>query len=189
MNKNRRKENAKRINNTRSKTSSLKDETLFKNVLIIVLIIVCLVQAIYIVFYTLNLKENTVKKSFLKSYINIQQAISLYLGSETQNMYEAYNYSQILTGTVVDDEGNIQKIKGTDGVEIIPLVDKENKIEMDEKEYYTLNGENMKTNFNIDLPSYKKITWYVSSDGELKVKCESKPNWWTSDLDCLTIGN
>lgn len=166
-----------------------KDDIIFKNVLIIVLIVICLAQAIYIVFYTLDLKENSVKNSFLKSYVSIQKNVSLYLGKQSQNMYEAYNYSQILTGTILDEEGNPQKIKGTDGVEMIPLVNQENKIEMDTKEYYVLNSENIKANFKIEVPSYKNMTWYVSSDGDIKVKCESKPNWWTTDLDCLTIGN
>lgn len=188
MEKNRRKVDSKKVARTKS-NSVINDDTLFKNVLIIVLIVLCLSQAIYIVFYTLNLKENSVKKSFLKSYVNIQKEISFYLGKQTQNMYEAYNYSQILTGTIVDDKGDIQKIKGTDGIDIVPLVNNEDDIEMGEKQYYMLNGENIKTNFKIELPSYKGITWYVSSDGDVKVKCESKPNWWTSDLDSLTIGN
>ena len=65
----------KNINNNKEKNLNVKkrkSDEKFKNTLIVVLIIISLLQAIYIVFYTLNLKENSVKKSFLTFYINAQ---------------------------------------------------------------------------------------------------------------------
>lgn len=165
------------------------DDSAFKNILIIVLIIIALFQAIYIVFYTLNLKENSVKKSFLSSYIKIQKEITTYLCLESADVYQAYNIAQILTGSIVDENGETQKIKDTENTELVPIVDTQNKIDLNGIEYYVASSENIKTTLDISVPSYKGITWYIGSDGDLKVKCESKPKWWTSDLDCLILGN
>lgn len=186
------------MNNTRRKVSQQnknanvtknKDENLFKNILIIVLLIVSFVQAIYIVFYTLNLKENTVKKSFLSSFIDIQKEVCEYLVEEKANTYDAYNYSQILTGIIVNEEGNINKIKDIDGKDLTPIVNSDNKLDINGVEYYTINNDNIKSSININMPSYKNMTWYISNEGDVKVKLEKEPNWWTSDLDCLLIGN
>lgn len=180
-----RSENAKRVNNKTNK----KDDVLFKNVLIIVLLIICFIQAIYIVFYTLNLKENTVKKSFLMSYINFQKEITEYLIEEKANMYDAYNYSQILTGTVIDESGNINNIKDIDGNNLTPVVNLDSKLDINGAEYYAINNENINSILEVSIPSYKNMIWYLSSNGDVKIKLENKPKWWTSDLDCVLLGN
>ena len=164
-------------------------DVLFKNILIIILLIVCFIQAIYIIFYTLNMKENTVKKSFLSSYIDIQKQVNMYLVKEKNNMYDAYNYSQILTGTIVDEQGNINKIKDIDGNDLTSIVNFETKLDINSVEYYAINNDNIKSSININMPSYKNMTWYISSEGDVKIKLEKEPNWWTSDLDCLLVGN
>ena len=82
-------------------TKKKKSDEKFKNTLIIALIIISLLQAIYIVFYTLNLKENSVKKSFLTFYINAQKDVSTYLIETKLNTYDAYNYSQIFVFQVL----------------------------------------------------------------------------------------
>ena len=180
------------MNDTRRKVNSKsnkKDDTLFKNILIIVLLIVSFTQAIYIIFYTLNLKENTVKKSFLESFIDIQKEVCEYLVEEKANTYDAYNYSQILTGTIIDEEGNINKIKDIDGNDLTSIVNSETKLDINSVEYYAINNDNIKSSLDINMPNYKNMTWYISSEGDIKVKLEKEPNWWTSDLDCLLIGN
>ena len=180
------------MNDTRRKVNSKsnkKDDTLFKNILIIVLLIVCFIQAVYIIFYTLNLKENTVKKSFLESFIDIQKEVCEYLVEEKAITYDVYNYSQILTGTIIDEEGNINKIKDIEGNDLTSIVDSETKLDINSVEYYPINNDNIKSSIDINIPSYKNMTWYISSEGDIKVKLEKEPNWWTSDLDCLLIGN
>lgn len=179
----------KKRTNVRGNEKSKNGDTAFKNTLIIVLLIVCLIEIIYIIFYTLNLKENTVKKSFLNSYIEIQRNVSTYLVGQNFESYNAYNYAQILTGVIVDDNGQNQKIKDTNDEEILPLVSTENKIDINGVEYFQCNSDNIKTNLKIDMPSYRNITWYIGSNGELKIKYSIKPAWWTSDLDCLIVGN
>lgn len=176
--------------NTQGKVQKIKKSDIrFKNTLIVVLLVICLIQAVYIVFYTLNLKENSVKKSFLTSLVDIQKNVSVYLSQETFNSYEAYNYSQILTASIVDENGEIKKIKDTSGGEMLNIVDLENKLDVNGVEYYAINSENIKTQLSITVPTYRKITWYISSKGDVKVKCDNKPNWWTSDLDGLIVGN
>ena len=141
----------KKRTNVRGNEKSKNGDTAFKNTLIIVLLIVCLVETIYIIFYTLNLKENTVKKSFLNSYIEIQRNVSTYLVGQNFESYNAYNYAQILTGVIVDDNGQNQKIKDTNDEEILPLVSTENKIDINGVEYFQCNSDNIKTNLKIPM--------------------------------------
>lgn len=184
-NNNMKSENSKRVVDKTNK----QDDILFKNILIIVLLIICFIQAIYIVFYTLNLKENTVKKSFLVSYINLQKEITEYLVEEKVNMYDAYNYSQILTGTVIDEAGNINSIKDIDGNNLTSFVNPDSKLDINGVEYYAINNENINSILEAGIPSYKNMIWYLSSNGDVKIKLENKPKWWTSDLDSLLLGN
>lgn len=184
-NNNMKSENSKRVVDKTNK----QDDILFKNILIIVLLIICFIQAIYIVFYTLNLKENTVKKSFLMSYINLQKEITEYLVEEKANMYDAYNYSQILTGTVIDEAGNINSIKDIEGNNLTSVVNPDSKLDINGVEYYAINNENINSILEAGIPSYKNMIWYLSSNGDVKIKLENKPKWWTSDLDCVLLGN
>lgn len=177
------------INGTKSVNRKKRSDEAFKNALIIFLIVACLLQAIYIVFYTLNLKENSVKKSYLTFYIKAQKEVSTYLAETRLNTYEAYNYSQILTGTILNDEGKIIEIKDVDGNNISPIVDSTKKEDINGVEYYEINRENIKAQLKLEIPNYKNITWYLSSNGDVKVKCGFKPNWWTSDLDGTLLGN
>lgn len=186
---------SKKRNIARNKEKSVNvnrrpiNDTAFKNILIIALILICLFQAIYIVFYTLNLKENSVKKSFLTFYIKAQKEVSTYLAETRLNTYEAYNYSQILTGTILGEEGNLIEIKDVDGNNIAPIVDANAKEDINGVEYYVVNSDNIKAQLKLEIPNYKNITWYLSSEGDVKVKCNFKPNWWTSDLDGTLLGN
>ena len=105
------------------------------------------------------------------------------------NTYDAYNYSQILTGKVLNNEGQEIEIKSIDGNNILPIADSSKKEDINGVEYYEINKENINTQLKLDIPNYKNITWYLSSNGDVKVKWNFKPNWWTSDLDGTLLGN
>ena len=188
MNEHNRKRNVTE-SRTQKSVSKRNNDIKFKNTLIVFLIIACFLQAIYIIFFTLNIKENSVKKSFLSFYVKAQKEVSIYLATSDANTYSAYNYSQILTGTILNEEGNLIEIKDIDGSSIIPIVDANEKLDVNGVEYYVVNSDNIKSQLKLEIPNYKNITWYLSSNGDVKVKCDRKPNWWTSDLDGLVLGN
>ena len=150
-----------------------------KKMKVIIGILIAIIIGI-VLFIILTAKTNNAK--FVDDLINTQAKVSKYIGQIESETFNAYTEEEIILGKTNDD-----KIKNINEKELIPLVDEDNKVENGTVKYYPINDENLKTQFGIDLSEYSEIKWYISSNGYVKVKLESKPKWWSANFNSLII--
>lgn len=148
-----------------------------ERIAILVLGILVIVLLGYIIF-----AKGSLNTKFLEDDIKLQDSISYYLGQLSSDTFDAYTKEQIITGSV--NEGKITSINGK---EIIPIVDVNEKITINNENYYKINLEKLKEALNITISEYDGTAWYLSSDGIVKVKVSIKPGWWTNSFDSLRI--
>lgn len=148
-----------------------------KNILLIILFLIIVALVVYI-FLT-----STPKKSdFINSVLEVQEKVSYYLGQKNSETFNAYNNIHILTGFNEDEE-----IKNIEGTTLVPLANKDSKIEKDGKVYYKLLEDKVKEVLKVDISKYSNLTWYIQ-DGELiRVDFETEPEWWNEEFDTLKI--
>lgn len=152
--------------------------------IIILLIILLLLSITYIIFNKFNIANVDTKATFVEDTTNIQEKVSYYLGTSYSDTFGAYTKIQLLTGLNAEN----QEIKDTAGNNLKPFVKIDSKTEINGKICYELSSENIKEILKLDLPTYDNIKWYVQ-DGELiKVKFDTKPSWWTTELNSLEVG-
>lgn len=146
---------------------------------IVILVLGILVIALlgYIIF-----AKGTLNTKFLEDDINLQNSISYYLGNMSSDTFNAYTKEQIILG---ESEG--VKITKLDGTEITPIVYAEEKVTINNENYYKLNIDNLKTALNISISNYDGATWYLSSNGIVKVKIFTEPGWWSKSFEYLKI--
>ena len=152
--------------------------------LIIILIILNLLSITYIVFNKFNIANVDTKATFVEDITKVQEKISYYLGTSYSDTFGAYTKTELITGLNSENK----EIKDTPGKSLKPIVNIESKTEINGKVLYELNQENIEEILKIDLPTYNNIKWYIQ-DGELiKVKFDTKPSWWTTELNSLEVG-
>lgn len=152
--------------------------------LIIILIILNLLSITYIVFNKFNIANVDTKATFVEDITKVQEKISYYLGTSYSDTFGAYTKTELITGLNSENK----EIKDTTGKSLKPIVNIESKTEINGKVLYELNQENIEEILKIDLPTYNNIKWYIQ-DGELiKVKFDTKPSWWTTELNSLEVG-
>lgn len=152
--------------------------------LIIVLIILNLLSITYIVFNKFNIANVDTKATFVEDIIKVQEKISYYLGTSYSDTFGAYTKTELITGLNSENK----EIKDITGKSLKPIVNIESKTEINGKVVYELNQENIKEMLKTELPTYNNVKWYIQ-DGELiKVKFDTKPSWWTTELNSLEVG-
>ena len=99
-------------------------------------------------------------------------------------MFDAYEIENIITG--YNTEGEV--ITNLDEENMKPIAQKNSMVESSGVKYYKLDSDNVKSELNCELPKYSNMEWYVSMNGDLKVKFSgATPKWWDSSLDSLKI--
>ncbi len=148
-----------------------------ERVVILVLAILVIALLGYIIF-----AKGTLNTKFLEDDINLQNSVSCYLGKMSSDTFDAYTKEQIILGEI---DG--AKITNIDGKEIVPIAYAEEKITINNENYYKLNLENLKTALNVSITNYEGTVWYISSSGIIKVKVGALPAWWTKAFNFLKI--
>ncbi len=148
-------------------------------IIIVLLLIVIILLAGYII---LNLNKDNKAKDFISDFTKLQSKISYYIGSTYSDTFGVYTNEEIITGTKTTNE-NVDDIKN-----IEPIVDVESKVEKSGKISYQILSENVKKIFKIDVPNYEGVKWYIQDGEFLKVDFETKPSWWTENLESYRLG-
>lgn len=148
-----------------------------ERVVILVLVILVVILLGYIIF-----AKGSLNTKFLEDDINLQNSISYYLGSMSSDTFDAYTKEQIMLGEV---DGT--KITNVSGEEVIPIVNIEDKVTIENENYYKINLDNLKTALSISISNYEGTNWYLSSNGIVKVRFSITPGWWSKSYDYLKI--
>lgn len=152
-------------------------------IVIIILIVLVVILSAFLILAKVGNKDDHTRADFIKNVINVQAKFSYYVGNTYSETFGVYNKEEIVLGVNTEEIENEEEEKKED---IVPLANKDKKLEKDSKVYYEAIPENFSKVLNITLPEYEGIIWYIQ-DGEY-LKVDGEPSWWTSDLDCLKIG-
>ncbi len=157
-----------------------------KNNVIILEFIVIIVLTIFLFFSTIKSSDETKREKLISTALTAQENLSYYLGKMSSDTFSLYTDTDIILGK---SETTNEEIKDTQENKILPLVESDNKEEINNKIAYKINSENMNTVLNVEISEIDSISWYIQDGTTIKVKLDSIPSWWTSDLDFLVIGN
>lgn len=160
---------------------------IIKNILIILLIIIVIVLTIVLFSSKINIVQDSKQKQFLSDILKMQNKISYYIGKTNSDTFGVYDDTQIILGT--EDKSN-EKTKDVNNTtnNITEIVDSTQKIEKNNKVYYKVIDDNIKQVLNETMPEYEGITWYIEDGKLLKVKFDTKPEWWTDSFNSLLVG-
>lgn len=146
-------------------------------IIIVLLLIIIILLAGYII---LNLNKDSKAKDFISDFTKLQSNISYYIGSTYSDTFGVYTNEEIITGTKTANDNDIENIE--------PIVDTKSKIEKNAKVSYQILSENVKKIFKVDVPNYEGVKWYIQDGEFLKVDFETKPSWWTDNLESYRLG-
>ena len=151
------------------------------NIITALLFLIVIGLLAYIIFFNSAGSGTT---DFYYDITSLQGEISYYLGKTHTEMFGAYEIENIITGLSSDGE----EIKNIDEVSITSIANKDEVLEKNDTKYYKINDKNIKELFKTDLPTYNGIQWYISQNGELRVKFSGDtPSWWNDNLEKLKI--
>ncbi len=148
-----------------------------KNIFMLIMLIIITILVAYILLTSTNKKNN-----FLNDVLNLQANLSYYIGQTKSNTFSAYDNIQIITGIAENNE-----IRNYDDEALKPLVDKDSKLEKEDKVFYKMINENVKEVLKVNISSYSGLEFYIQDGQYLKIKVLSKPSWWNKSFDSLTI--
>ncbi|MEG1141166.1 MAG: hypothetical protein RSE41_01705 [Clostridia bacterium] len=157
------------------------NKDLIKNVIIGILSLVLIIVIIFI------LKPKTIVNSndLLKNIILVQSNISEYVGKTKSDTFNIYNTELILIGSSNIEKIEDSKIVNNNNEELISLISLDDKKKIKDINYYKLNVKNISKLFKISLTD--EVTWYIDSNGNIKILNDKLPKWWTSNLDIFLI--
>lgn len=161
--------------------SGKKSSNSGNNIITALLFLITIGLICYIIFFNSTGEGRT---DFYHDIVSLQQNVSYYLGKTRAEMFEAYELNNIIIG--MTDDG--KEIKNVEDKAITPVANKDEVIDKNGTKYYKLNENNVKELFKIELPKYNGISWYVSGNGEIKVKFSSDvPKWWNDNSEKLKL--
>jgi len=163
----------------------MKKESL-KNIVIFILIFIIIV---FTVMYLLKYNNNSKSATMVKDSLVGQSNISEYIGKIKSDTFDIYTTEQLLIGSTDIKNIDTTKIKDNSDVDLLQIVNIEDKVTKNDAVFYKLNTENFKKRFGITLYEENGITWYVQSTGNIKVNYITKPTWWNKELDSIYVGN
>lgn len=161
-----------------------------KTVAIFLLIAVVIALGAFCIFGKGGVKNSETGIAFFNCVQDLQGELSYYLGNTYSDTFGVYSNVEILSGVVTDENGQSVTIKDNEDHDLVTLIQTADKIENNEKTYYALSIENIKTAFNADLSRYgSNMKWYVSEDGFIRVNFDAEPEWWQPSFQGIKIGN
>lgn len=173
-------ESQRRLNNQRNKVE-------LKKITIFLLTVLTFLLLLYTIFTSKNYKDCIKdRKEFIQHVNNSQKLLSYYLATNIEKTFGVYNEQQIMTG-IIDETGT--KILDNKEKEITPIVDINSIIEEKGFKYYLVIDENLKTILNLVLNPVENATYYISQDGNLKLKFSKLPKWFDESISYYQVGN
>jgi len=156
-----------------------------KNILIIIVLLILLgFTGAYALLGPNGYKTTEKGKAFFNDVIKLQANLSYYVGSSYSDAFGVYSKEEILLGTTTDGE----KIKDNMDNLLPTLVEPESAQDYkDDTKSYKLNMENIKTTLGLKMDSYEGVTFYVVEGDLVKIKLDSKPDWWNENYDDLIL--
>lgn len=156
-----------------------------KTVIIVILAVICMLLISFIIFLVFGTKSISGSSSFLQSTYALQDKVSNYMGKSSAETFGVYTNEEIITGKT---SKNNEQIKDNEDKEITPLVNLDEKVEENGKVAYKINSDNLKKELNTSMPTFDGIDYYIQDGITIKVKLQTKPEWWNEDLDFLLVG-
>ncbi len=159
----------------------LKNKNGLKNIVIILLLGVILSYTLYML-----LKPNLVidKSNFLKTLVETQKQMSLYIGELQSDTFNTYTTVELFTAMTM--EGN--SIKNNNNEDMISIVDNEPKI-IDNINYYCIDTENFFKITNYSMPEIEGLSFYTDINGNIKVYYLEEPSWWQQEYESFLISD
>jgi hypothetical protein len=156
----------------------------FKNIVITILILIIMV---FIVIKLLKLNDNIKAKQLIKDSLVAQSTISSYIGKMKSDTYDVYTTQQLLLGSSDVENVDTTNIKNNNDENVLQIANPSDKISFGDSIFYKLNIDSFEKNFNLELYNEDGITWYIQSNGNIKINYLIKPRWWTQDLDAIYL--
>ncbi len=156
-----------------------------KTVVIVILSAICMILLSLVIFFAFGTKTVSGSSKFLESTLNLQNKVSMYIGTTSSDLFGVYTNEEIIVGKT---SKNQEEIKDNEDNPISPLVDIESKVEENNKVAYKINKDNVTKLLNTSMPDYTGIEFYIQDGEKVKVKVTNKPEWWNEDLDFLLVG-
>ncbi len=156
-----------------------------KNILIIIILLILLgFTGAYAILGPNGYKTTEKGKAFFDDVIKLQANLSYYVGSAYSDSFGVYSKDEILLGATSEGE----KIKDNLDNLLPALVDPESAQDYkDDTKSYKLNMENIKTTLGLKMDEYEGVTFYVVEGDLVKIKLDSKPEWWNENYDGLIL--
>lgn len=156
-----------------------------KNILIIIVLLILLgFIGAYAILGPNGYKTTEKGKAFFNDVVKLQANLSYYVGASYSDAFGVYTKEEILLGTT----GEGEKIKDNMDNLLPTLVEPESAEDYkDDSKAYKLNMDNIKTTLGLKMDSYEGVTFYVVEGDLIKIKLDSKPDWWNENYNDLIL--
>lgn len=151
--------------------------------IIIVLLILLGLAGAYILFGPNGYSANQKGREFFDDVLELQSTLSYYVGSSYSDAFGVYTKEEILYGKTADGE----EINDYEDNILPSLILEESLDYKGDSKAYKLNMKNVETTLGIDINDYEGVNFYVVDGDIVKVKLDSKPDWWNDNYDGLIL--